>query len=272
MRALLHSVFEAWSVVPASMQQAVLRHRVKPFNFVNFKNTDRRRLLILPANSAGQGYAWADACDKRKLCSAANLMVDLPTSIGFPAHFRIDRNTAYLSKTWQGQLWEWIGRNFTHVLLESGTTITGPPTLARAEREINRYIDMGLRVGLIFHGSDIREITNNERCEPDSPFPLMQKAALKPMQHTVRRNQTLLKRFPDLHRFVSTPDLLDDVPEATWLPVIRDQIFAGSRGTYKISPRPRIVHVPSRSVLKGTDQLRAALDPLADVGIIEYVE
>lgn len=230
------------------------------------------RLLILPTNSAGQATRWAAAVREFERVDAANLMLRLPTSFAHPADLEISRREAYLSRSWQDRFFAWAGTRFTHVLLESGSTITGPPSAARASREIRRFERAGLRVGLIFHGSDIRDVDAHARRDPDSPYRGEQNALASALRGVVARNREILAAFPAAPRFVSTPDLLLDLPGAALVPVIPEPEFLAPASAPPARKIPVVAHIPSNAAVKGTDLVRPAMHRLADAGIIEYRE
>ena len=70
--------------------------------------------------------------------------------------------------------------------------------------------------------------------------------------------------------FVSTPELLDDVPGASWLPVVVDTSVWTPQPPPLEAAVPRLLHVPSNSALKGTAKLEAALRPLVDRVLVDY--
>lgn len=71
-------------------------------------------------------------------------------------------------------------------------------------------------------------------------------------------------------RFVSTPDMLDFVPGAQWLPVVvRPDAFVP--GAPVLARRvPVVLHAPSNPLLKGSDVVDEALTRLHDEGRVEY--
>jgi hypothetical protein len=70
--------------------------------------------------------------------------------------------------------------------------------------------------------------------------------------------------------FVSTLDLLDDVPWATWLPVSIDvDRYATDEPPFQRGV-PVVVHAPSQAALKGTHRIDPVLQGLAAEGLIEY--
>jgi glycosyltransferase involved in cell wall biosynthesis len=129
--------------------------------------------------------------------------------------------------------------------------------------------DAGLDVALLFHGSDIRLPSRHAKRERWSPFTPGDDLTER-LEAQARRHAELVESL-DLPVFVSTVDLLDDVPTARWLPVAIDPapwqqagrpLFAGER--------PVVVHVPSNAQLKGTDRIDTVLTELNDRGVLEY--
>lgn len=71
--------------------------------------------------------------------------------------------------------------------------------------------------------------------------------------------------------FVSTPDLLQWVPEATWCPVVVDPARWRVAAVTKSSPTlPVVAHAPSHKWLKGTALIEPMLRRLSAEGVIEY--
>lgn len=99
----------------------------------------------------------------------------------------------------------------------------------------------GKQVWITFHGSDIRGKT--------------QKAA------------NPLLRLAD-RVFVSTPDLLDDLPDAEWLPNPAPTL---DPAPLPDNEPPVVVHCPSNPALKGTDLIEQAVDWLKQQGGQEFV-
>ena len=71
--------------------------------------------------------------------------------------------------------------------------------------------------------------------------------------------------------FVSTPDLLQWVPEATWCPVVVNPArWRVAAATARSPGVPVVAHAPSHRWLKGTDLIEPMLRRLAEEGVIEY--
>jgi hypothetical protein len=73
---------------------------------------------------------------------------------------------------------------------------------------------------------------------------------------------------------VSTPDLLEHVPQATWLPVVVDvELWGRAVSDPPLKrERPVVVHAPSNAGLKGSDLIGETLRGLDADGLLEYRE
>src|SRR5205823_5412132 len=71
-------------------------------------------------------------------------------------------------------------------------------------------------------------------------------------------------------KYVSTPDLLDDVTDATWLPVVVDlDVWTPGDEPLRRDP-PGVVHAPANRALKGTELIEPVLTRLEEKGLITY--
>jgi hypothetical protein len=131
-----------------------------------------------------------------------------------------------------------------------------------------------VRAGLLFHGSDIRSPDRHVELYRFSPFRAPATDADRQLTEVLRgKTAEMAKWVADFDGpvFVSTPDLIDDVPQATWLPVVVDleQWTEGARPPLEREV-PVVVHAPSRPFMKGSDLIEPTLRGLADKGLIEY--
>ena len=225
------------------------------------------RLFIAPANYAGQAWAWARAAERLPAVGARNMAT--VSGYGFPADCSVPR-TVLASRPWQRRQRAAIER-FTHVLIEAELPVLPRPG-ASAGEEIRMLRDRGIRVATVSHGSDIRLPSAHALRDPWSPFRDGRYPEQAQLEGIVERNRVLLEglRGDDIPAFVSTPDLLLDVPWATWLPVVVD-VDEWAGGDAPMERRvPVVVHAPSRATLKGTDLVEPVLHALAAEGRIEY--
>lgn len=264
--------FWAWQKLPGFMQELLIQGERPKFPRTALTR-ETRRLLILPTNSAGQGTTWAEAVRaSSNEHDAVNVMLRLPTSFDYQADFSVTRAVAYGSKKWQRSFFTEVRQSVSHVLIESGSTLTGPPELRRAISEVEAHVSGGATVGFLFHGSDIRDVDRHAAAEADSPYRDTDAPHTATLRSVVRRNRALLRRFPDAPVYVSTPDLLLDLPEATFLPVIAEAAFFEGHVAPITRVQPVVLHVPSSSITKGTDLIHDQMQRLHQEGVIEYRE
>ena len=225
---------------------------------------------IGPANMAGQAWAWAKALERELPGTRTEvLMVDRGSPLIFPSDELVTTARYGRDAKWQRETRDRILSTWTHALMEAGRPLMGVmngPTFAADARLMEQA---GVKVGLVFHGSELRDPRRHAAAHPWSPFRDTTDEWVQRVQATV----DLLR--PDLEAFsgpclVSTPDLLEDLPRATWLPVVVDcdvwtpRLERGERDV------PVVVHTPSRAAIKGSAFVDDALAPLVAEGLVEY--
>ncbi|GAA1926615.1 hypothetical protein GCM10009775_18510 [Microbacterium aoyamense] len=230
------------------------------------------RLLIGPVNSAGQGYAWARAAERLPGVSASDFMYRTPQDVfAYPADHVVDTVLFRTNGFWRARQRRAVLRRFTHVIVESGRHLFG--TDGTVSGQLDMMTAAGIRVALLFHGSDIRRPSAHAQVERDSPFHAGGYDDSGRLEEITARNHALADAA-GLPVFVSTPDLLGELPGAEWLPVVVDVDRWGRAA--KQPPlsreRPIVVHAPSNSGLKGSALVAPALRRLDEEGLIEYRE
>lgn len=231
------------------------------------------RLYVGPVNSAGQGYAWARAAERLPGVGAVSLMTrDASTDrYGFDVDVSVPVMGYTFASQWQReQKAELVGR-FSHVLLESGRFAYGSVPGSRPKRVAEQLERAGLRVALVWHGSDIRVPSRHAAIEQDSPFGADGGYPLQSVE-ILERNALAHRRLVEETRFpvfVSTPGLLD-VPRATWLPVVIDPDRWQTPEAPLVRSRPVVAYVPSNSPMKGAASVDDQLADLDRSGLIEY--
>jgi len=225
------------------------------------------RLYIAPTNYSGQAFAWAraaEAADHR--IGARNVAVELPGGFLFPADTTVPIATVNSSLSWAEGEWGSATR-FTHVLIEAERSLFGRLFERDLPREIAALQDAGISVAYLCHGTDIRDPRGHADRTPWSPYPEDPRTAV--LHADAVRNLELLRAVP-LPTFVSTPDLLDDVPWATWCPVAIDvRRFASTRRPFS-GATPLVIHASSSAVQKGSHLIEPAVAPLRDAGRLDY--
>lgn len=230
------------------------------------------RLFIGPVNSAGQGYAWARAAERLPGVAAADFMYRNPGDVfAFTADHAMPTTLFVSSLPWQRAQRRAVAKRFSHVIIESGRHLFGSdgPVLD----QIDFLRRAGVQVALLWHGSDIRLPSTHAAGDPDSPFLGARYPETDRLEEIAKRNRELIADS-GLPVFVSTPDLLEYVPGATWLPVVVDHERWASAATAPALERrrPVVAHAPSNAGLKGSELIADTVSRLDAEGIIEYRE
>jgi glycosyltransferase involved in cell wall biosynthesis len=74
----------------------------------------------------------------------------------------------------------------------------------------------------------------------------------------------------DVPVFVSTPDLLDDLPNGIWLPVVVDPA-QWETGFVPRTGKLKVLYAPSKSWIKGGPKVDDVLQGMSERGLIEYL-
>lgn len=226
------------------------------------------RLWVAPANFAGQGHAWARAVEEHiSGVGARTMAVEGPH--GFPAD-QVVPDTAYRDIGWQRAQKRYVLGSYTHLLVEAGRPVLGTLYGRTCAGELPVLRAAGVSVGLMSHGSDLRLPSAHAERFENSPFCGATDDVTARLERNARAQAALFAAF-DGPTFVSTPDLLDYAPGATWCPTVVDPDAWASDTPVLTRPRPRVVHIPSRGRLKGSDHIDPELSDLDSRGVITYV-
>ena len=187
------------------------------------------RLFIGPVNFAGQSWQWARAAERGvEGVSAVTMAYSAGSDYGFPIDVRVPASAYLMSAVWQRRVREAVRSRFTHVIYEAGRHLFGDVYRESVADEIRWLQAAGLRVAMLTHGTDMRLPSRHAEAHADSPFRATDWPLVPALEAEARRNRALLDevRVPI---FASTPGMLDDVPEARWLPVVVDGRSLGQR-------------------------------------------
>lgn len=231
----------------------------------------RVRVLFAPFNYAGQGGEWARSINELAPSYSAQSLAVTAGGFGFHADVMVPLPIFVGSSEWRQRLDRALGE-YTHVVIESFGSLFGRGTGKSVIQEVRRLQRRGVSVALLCHGSDIRSPKAASEREEFLTIEAWDKSAPS-IERSVARNRTVLDEL-DGTVFVSTPDLLEDVPQGTWLPVVVEsdrweQAAAQGRRAGE-RERLRVVHAPSNAGLKGTDTVDAVASKLQAEGKIEY--
>lgn len=225
------------------------------------------RLLVGPVNSAGQAFLWARAAEHH-VPSVSACALAQTNRFGFPADYSV-ASEMYLGKAWGRAHEAFVTRTFTHVLAESVRALFGRRYGNNTARELPSLRAAGIRVAFVAHGSDVRIPSQHAEREPFSPFRDPDWDLLPTLEKLAVRDAAFLNRYQG-HVLVSTPDLLDYVPTATWCPVVVDRARWHCPPAHFDRPRPIVVHAPSSARMKGSEAVEPIAQRLHDLGVIEY--
>lgn len=243
------------------------------------RNNFKKPILLGATNSAGQANSWAMALRKAGRNAQSLQIVSDENGSWFNADRTIMRSD-WKPLEFRKRLFQEITSQNSGVLLESLRPIfaLNQPSLFTAEEGLNDLIDLwraGLKVAVVFHGSDIRDQLHHAKMDELSPY----RNPVDPAKFEavrVRADQTrLVARKLNRHRikhFVTTPDLLHELPDATWLPAVIDVDKFKTKTSIKTSSGPlKVLFLPSNGWLKSESLITPVLDLLVKEGVIKLV-
>jgi hypothetical protein len=243
------------------------------------RNNFKKPILLGATNSAGQANSWAMALRKAgRNAQSLQIVIDENGS-WFNADRTIMRSD-WKPLEFRKRLFQEITSQNSGVLLESLRPIfaLNQPSLFTAQEGLNDLIDLwraGLKVAVVFHGSDIRDQLHHAKMDEFSPY----RNPVDPAKFEavrVRADQTrLFARKLNQHRikhFVTTPDLLHELPDATWLPAVIDiDKFKTTTSIKNTSGPLKVLFLPSNGWLKSEGLITPVLDKLVKEGLITLV-
>ncbi len=225
------------------------------------------RLIAGPANFAGQAWTWSRAAEQHLPGVGAVVFQLVREHLRFPADYEVPR-PVYAHPSWQQRQQAFITRHFTHVLIDAMRPILGPRGREDCAAELPVLRRAGLAVALLAHGSEVRLPSRHAERERWSPFHEWDDFAGL-LERQARRLGGIINDFAG-PAFVSTPDLLIDVPGATWLPVVVEPERWAAPPVPPERDKLVVLHMPSSTRFKGSHHVDAAMEPLVRSGLVEY--
>jgi len=232
-----------------------------------------KNLYIGNANFAGQGYAWARAAEK----SIPGLVAENITLVLSDYNFDTDTEVSkedYWNPQWRQAERKHIADNFSHILIEARKTLTCGLLGKTIKEEAEYFHSIGKSIAFVSHGSDTRIPSEHYKKYPNSPFKSGPPEIVESLELSSRASVEIYNST-DFRKFVSTPDLIDYIPSATWLPVVVDtNVWRTTHSDSGIDKEKklRILYAPTRSWLKGGEGVSAVLNALGSNGIIEVLD
>ncbi|WP_332663461.1 glycosyltransferase [Aeromicrobium sp.] len=231
--------------------------------------TTARRVLIGPANFSSQATLWARALDQRVPDTSAHSYAPRNEGFDFPADIQVDLETYRSDKKFHREFLDYVAANYTHVVIEAGRSLFGPAKDRDAMRDVSRLLARGLKVAFLAHGSDLRLPSRHIEIEPWSPFRNADPEEVDKYERFARRTSRMYNSYPG-SVFVSTPDLLEFAPGATWCPVVVDLDVWRTDDPVMERRVPVLAHAPSQGWMKGSELVDPLLQQLHDAGEIVY--
>lgn len=223
------------------------------------------RVLIAPVNYSGQGIAWARALEVHDpSISARNMAVKVPGGFSFDADLVVPPATYHNDADWQGRQFA-AAVAATHVLVEAEEPPFGRLLGRSVAAQTQALRERGVDVAFLAHGTDVRLPSRHLARNEWSPFSDPSIYAPRAEQLAQRNIDFLLESGRPL--FVSTPDLLVDLPSALWCPVVVDASRWSTEREARSGPL-RVAHAPSVSAVKGTELVMPVLKNLESEGLI----
>ncbi|MEV4774299.1 hypothetical protein [Microbacterium sp. LWH12-1.2] len=225
------------------------------------------RVLITPMNYSGQGRAWARALeDADASISARNMAVDVPGGFSFDADLVVPVGTYHNGVEWQRRQFDAASRA-THVLIEAEEPPFGRMLSRSVVAQAAALQDRGVDVAYLAHGTDVRLPSRHMSDNPWSHYG--DPTVYAPRAEVLAARNIRLLEASGRPLFVSTPDLLDHLPSASWCPVVVDPARWATERPRDATGPLRVAHVPSVSTVKGTQLILPALEKLAAEGAID---
>ena len=273
-------LFDAWRVRYKREERLhLISLRRKVGRFVASPLRARPNFLIGPTNSANQGSLWSQKLTSLGLQSESLRISGEAANEWFSTNIALTRND-WISFEKRQELADVVAKSKDVVLFESLRPIFRLLNARDGREQILEDFELmdriGKKYGVIFHGSDIRDTAAHAARHTFSPFH-KESEELTRLRERTAANQALLPilRQKKIPIFVTTQDLLIEVPDAHWLPVMIDfdrfhQVALNSPIFPDPNEKLRVLFLPSRSWLKSADLIEPVLQKLKDEGVISY--
>jgi glycosyltransferase involved in cell wall biosynthesis len=226
------------------------------------------RLGAGPANYAGQAAAFAQAvCRARPDVSAEVFMYQGQTRYGFPADVYLDASRMKAVDLQMDQVRRIVGR-YTHLLADAFRPVFGNLNGRDIGADLPLLQNLGIKVALLGHGGEIRHPLKHMERHEFSHYRDAPEGVIDTLLPLAERNHRVAQAS-GLPLFVTTPDLLDDVPWAQWAPLVVDVDAWRCDRPVMERERPVMLHAPSARWTKGTERIMPVLEDLDRKGTIE---
>ncbi|MER5882251.1 glycosyltransferase [Streptomyces sp. NPDC001941] len=229
----------------------------------------RVKLGLGPANYAGQGAAYAQAISRiNPDVSVEVVMNKRPESFDYPADVYVDATRLREMEVQFQQVERIVGR-YTHLLVDAFMPVFGYLNGSTLSGDLAALKQARVKVGVLAHGSDIRHPGRHMERHEFSLFHDAPEGIVDKLQAKAEANRRIAEEA-GLPLYVTTPDLLDDLPSAAWTPLVVDVAAWATDKPVMERVRPIVLHAPSKRWTKGTDRIMPLLTELHDKGVIDF--
>jgi len=215
----------------------------------------------------GHARAWADAVSTEFNISASsfgakNISATAP-------HETVRRHLNASQASFE------LGRitgNYTYLLLDGFNSVLGALLQGDLEREVDLLKPHMFGIGIIAHAQDVRDPDLHLQNVVGSYFKNVPGVRLEESRKTSLANREFLGRFPGAV-FVSSPDLVAEIPNAHWLPVTTNVARWKALVPASFEARLHVLSYQGRHEQYGDAEpaIHDSLVALAQEGLIEYV-
>ncbi|WP_404435837.1 hypothetical protein LG322_11925 [Microbacterium aerolatum] len=245
-------------------------------------DSERRVSLVIgPLNVASQASSWSRSTRDSLGVSSTTVAFDGPLARrlkrdAVSVDDRAARSVPHylLAPTWMRAMTvRSVLRHTSHFLSEGNTPLLADPRASRFTDEADWFEARGVSVGVVFHGSDARDPDLSMQIDEHSFFHHVPTEMVERLRRISRINrETVAAR--EMPVFVTTPDMLDHVPQAQLLPLTVDtSAWIGAPEILSTSDRPRVLHRPGAGdpMIKGSDRIVPVLEEFEAKGWIDVV-
>ncbi len=228
-------------------------------------------LFIGSQNFAGQGRFWGDALmrtDSRLVVETMRLEEDSPH------HFTQDRFISqfdWLSPYRQRYFAGHLRKRVTHMLIEGGRPMIGPAYGQNFADEADLVEHFGVKTMLVFHGSDVRDPILHRELEPYSPYADLPDDEIEQLRSDPV-GMAQLAMESDSPKFVTSLELLDYVPDATWLPTAVDTDSWAPDSAESRYRKPVLARMSAQDDSEEAERLEERLAKFADRVELRVIE
>lgn len=228
------------------------------------------RLGLGVGNYAGQLAAFATVLSKQRSdVSCEVVMVSSNHGYGYAADHYLDSSRLGNLDLQLEQANRVLSGRYTHLIADAFKPVLGELNGDHIGADLPALSKVKLKVALLGHGSEIRHPGRHLEREQESLFHDAPADVLKSLMSQTERNLRTA-RESGLPIFVTTPDLLADIPWATWAPLVVDVAAWASDSPVMERKRPVVLHAPSRRWTKGSNRIIPTLEEMHESKLIDF--